>query len=181
METQARIQQASHRLRVACTVMIWALPVVVGLYWLGLNYAPEWMSMTLRNQLPVRIQGQLPLWSLGLAYLMSMLQGGVAIYALIQLRRLFGLYELGIIFEIENVVCLRKVGKAIIVWSVGETFCNALVGIAVTLPNPPGQRLLTLGLTSSQVLALFAGFMVLTIAWVMEEGRKMQVEQSLIV
>ncbi len=181
MESRERIRRAGRRLRKACTAMIWALPFVAALFWLGLNYFPEFSREALRDQLPIKIQGQLPFRHLVLGYLVNMVQMGVVIYGLINLRRLFRLYEQGLIFESENVLCLRQVGKAIIVWAVAETFVNSVLGIVLTLHNPPGQRLLQVGVSSAQALLLFGGFMVLTIAWVMDEGRKIQAEHSLIV
>ena len=148
---------------------------------MGLNYFPDFSREALRSQLPVRVNGTLPVWSLLLGYVITLMQMGIVIYGLAWLRRLFGLYAEGLIFEHENVACLRRVSLAVIAWAPAKTVFNALIGIAVTLPNPPGQRLLTLGVDSDQVLALFGGFALLTISWVMEEGRKVTAEQSLIV
>ena len=182
MESSQRIQRAGRRLRTACTVLIYLLPLAVALYWVGLNYFPDFSREALRSQLPVKVMdGDLPPWSLLLGFALTLMQMSIGIYALAQLRRLFGLYREGRIFEHENVACLRKISLAMIVWVPAKTVFNALVGIAVTLPNPPGQRLLTLSVDSDQALVLLAGFALLTISWVMEEGRKVQAEQSLIV
>ena len=181
MEPIERIHRIGRRLRTACTVLIWLLTLATTLYWMGFNYFPDFSREALRSQLPVNVGDTLPFWALLLGYVLTLMQLSIVIYGLAQLRRLFGLYEKGRIFEHENVACLRKVSLAVIVWAATKTVFGALVGIAVTLPNPPGQRMLTLGVDSDQVLALFAGFALLTISWVMEEGRKVQAEQSLIV
>ncbi len=88
--------------------------------------------------------------------------------------RLFSNLEKGILFGSENVTCIRRLGWLIVaipfleigfqlskmVWSVGDVMNIDLS----SLPNN-----------------LFQGFFIIFVAWIMDEGRKIQEEQELTV
>ncbi len=172
----ARIQKASRRLRGACTALLVVIPLAVALAWRFIDQIP----LTQLN-LPVKPDpGHPPIvWVLG--FLVSMIPAGVVMYAVGRLRRLFGLYARGVIFGPANVACYRRLGWASLVWAGAEFLSRPLHGLVLTWFNPPGQRLLVLGLDGNILLGLFAGAAVLTVAWVMEEGRRIEEEQALIV
>jgi len=151
-ESSERIQKASRRLRLACTLAMAGLPVVVALVWVYMNSLP-WM----KSRLPAEVMGDIPSFSLWLGFLVTMIPTGVAIYGLDKLRRLFGLYERGLIFGQENVACFRGLGRTIIAWVIAEFLCDVLLSTIVTLHHPPGQRILAVGLSSNEVGGLFAG------------------------
>ena len=55
---------------------------------------------------------------------------------------------------------------------------RSLLSVALTLHNPPGQRIFTLDIGSPDLTALLLGNILAVIAWVMEEGRKLQEDQD---
>jgi hypothetical protein len=87
----------------------------------------------------------------------------------------------GRIFDPENVACYRGLGKALLLWAGASFVQTPLLSIIATLPNPPGTRLLTLGVGSGELGFLFLGGLVLVVSWVMDEGRKLDEEQALTV
>ena len=176
MDGIERIKKASRRLRVFCTILLWLTPVAVALAWKFIEYIP----LTQVN-LPVPPNPDHPGWVFVLGFLISMLPGGTAMYAFYKMRILFGLYAEGVIFGARNVQCYRGLGWAAIYWVIAEFLSRPLHGIVLTLNNPPGQRMLVLSLDSNMIVGLFAGFAALTIAWVMDEARKIDEEQALIV
>ena len=116
-----------------------------------------------------------------LGFLISMIPGGVAMYALYQMRALFGLYAQGTVFGLANVRRYRRLGWSAIAYAAADFISQPLLGLALSWYNPPGQHLLVLSLSSNVVAALFVGAAVLTVAWVMEEGHRIEEEQALIV
>ena len=105
----------------------------------------------------------------------------VIIFGLRKLESLFSLYEQGLIFTESNVKCFRSLGRGLIVWVGCDVVRNSLLSIVLTLDNPPGHRVVTVGLGSADFTAVFVGIVVLIISWVMDEGRKIQEDQALIV
>jgi hypothetical protein len=80
------------------------------------------------------------------------------------LLRLFWLYWRGILFSAKNVNCIRLLGY----WLVVDWFINYQMQ----------GMLRDMDLSSTPVLV---GFLIIFVAWIMDEGRKIQEEQELTV
>ena len=171
-----RIARVSARLRAVTTLLMIALPVVLALCWALMNQLPF-----VSGQLPVPMKGDLPMASRVLGFLASMLPGGVAIYALSRLRRLFDLYAHGVIFRAANVDCFRQLGWSLFAWAGAGFLFNTLAGFILTYHWKPGTRWLLIGVDGQDLLAVFMGLVVITVAWVMDQGRRINEEQELFV
>ena len=183
MENSQRITVASRRLRRTCTGLILFLPLMSALFWAFFNqhYGPASRVPTSMIPLPVEVTQNLPgLIRLG-AFVTEMIPLAAMIYGLLKLRELFHLYETGLIFTDKNVACFRSLGRALIAWVICDLVKNSLLSVVLTLPNPPGHRIITLGLYSADFAAIFVGIVILIIAWVMDEARKIQEDQALII
>jgi len=93
-----------------------------------------------------------------------MVQAGLSIWAMVVLSCLFHLYEKGIFFAAKNVNFIRFFGYYMII--------NWVLDYQIQ-----GQ-LRDLELSSTP---LFGAFLIIFIAWIMDEGRKIQEEQALTV
>lgn len=171
-----RIAHLGARLRKVTTVLMYAIPLVLALCWGFMNLLPF-----VSAQLPVPVKGDLPLATRVLGFLASMLPGGVAVYALSRLRRLFDLYAQGVIFQAANVDCFRRLGWSLFAWAGAGFLFNTLAGFILTFHWTPGTRLLVIGVDSQDLAAVFMGLVVITLAWVMDQGRKINEEQELFV
>ena len=80
----------------------------------------------------------------------------------IMLLRLFWLYRRGILFSAQNVTCIRFQGYCLII----GCFIDLEMQRAIHAP-------------SVSLNPLFMGFMIIFVAWIMDEGRKIQEEQEL--
>lgn len=173
----ARIARISARLRMICGLLIVAIPIVMAIWWFFAEGAPNVLS-----RLPqVPVLSPLTFKVRLMCFLVSLIPAGVAIYALTRLRHLFGLYQQGKIFMPENVRCYRQLGRTLFAWAAASFIYTPLITMAVTSNNPPGKGMISLSLSSDDVLAVMVGLVVLTIAWVMDEGRKIREDQELIV
>lgn len=176
MENARRIQGISRRLRLTCTGLIYCLPVVCALFWVFFNqFHPPMIP------LPVRVDHDLSGLTRFFAFLVDLIPLGVTLYGLQRLKELFLLYERGSIFTERNVECLRSLGKTLIVWVGCNVARYAALSVVLTLENPAGQHMLVIGLYGSDFAGVFVGIVVLMISRVMDEGRRMQEDQSLIV
>jgi hypothetical protein len=78
--------------------------------------------------------------------------------------RLFRLYGNGILFSVKNINYIRFQGYYLILnWVVDYQMQGALLDMALS------------------TTPLFVGFLIIFIAWIMDEGRKIQEEQELTV
>jgi uncharacterized membrane protein YvlD (DUF360 family) len=178
MENPQHIIVASRRLRRICTGLIILLPLTCALFWVFFNRIRGSTSMI---PLPVPVTEDLPGLIRFFAFLAELLPMTALIYGLRKLRKLFRYYEKGLIFTEKNVACFRSLGRTLIAWVVCDVVKNSLLSIVLTLHNPPGQRLITVGLYSADFTAVFVGIVILIIAWVMDEARKIQEDQALII
>jgi hypothetical protein len=79
------------------------------------------------------------------------------------------------------VAVFQRLGWSILAWAAADFLQTMGLGIVLTLHRAAGQRLLVVSLSSDQVLVALIGLVVVTISWVMDEARKIEEEQALIV
>lgn len=176
MENIERITVASRRLRRICTGLVFFVPMVCILYWVLFNHIRHLPGMA---HFPVVVSGDLSALTRMLACFTDLIPISALIYGLLKLERLFRLYESGLIFTEKNVACFRSLGRTMIAWVICHVVRTSLISTVLTLHNPPGQRMITLGLDGSDLGGLFVGGIILTITWVMDEGRKIREDQEL--
>ena len=176
MENQnmQRIQRVSERFQRLFTVLTAAIPLLTLLYWVFFNYLP----LGLITQLPVPIQSSLVLEVRLLAFLISLIPVSVAIYGLVNLKRLFRLYEQAIVFSQQNVLYFRRIGYTLMYWVLANQIFVALISVVLTINNPPGERMLVAQLGISDIGSLIIGGVVVLVSWVMNEASKMEREQA---
>jgi hypothetical protein len=176
MDNAENIKVVSHRLKLVCTCLIIVLPVLYAAFWIFFNRVIAAMPIPL----PAPVNGPLPALSRLMAFVVSMLPLSAILLGLANLMRLFSLYERGFIFTERNVACYRRLGRVLLLWVALGFTSRVLMSIALTFHNPPGERLLAVSLQSSDFVGLFVGFTILTIAWVMDEARKLKDDLELI-
>jgi len=176
MNDLEQIKRASRRLKSFCTALLFFIPLAVALGWTFWDKTP----LTQLN-LPVAPNPEHPAIVFVLGFMISMIPAGVMMYAVQRMGRLFDLYARGIIFGQRNVACYRSLGWAVIAWVAADFISQPLHGLVLTWFNPAGQRLLILGINSNMLMGLFSGAAVLTVAWVMDEARKIEEDQALII
>ena len=93
-----------------------------------------------------------------------------ALYVLWHMRALFGQYRQSHIF---NAACARhihRIGTGLIVLAVLRVVLHPVQVLLLTLSNAPGQRAVSLQLSSSDFGLLLAGGLMIVIGWTMSEA-----------
>lgn len=175
-QAMQRLARASRRLVAASTVFLVLVPVVLALFWALLPLHPD-----LGLHLPVKVDSGLPISGQVMAFFASMIPGAVTMYGLWLLRRLFGLYQRGVVFETDNVECYRRLGWVLIAFAIARFISQPILSVVLTLHHPPGHRMLAVGLSSDDVVTVLVGAVVLTISWVMDEAHRMKQEYEMFV
>ena len=165
--------------RIIWTLYIWrgVIPLATCLIWLFINNLP-WVT---QEVLPgfVQLPLPLPIRLAGLA--VTMIPVGIMIYGITTLIQLFRLYQCGKIFQSENVACLKRLSGTILVLGVAGILTNSLLSVVLTLHHPPGEHMITFGIEGQDISLFILGYIMMTIARVMQEGCRLQQEQSLTV
>ncbi len=113
-----------------------------------------------------------------------------------KLAQLFHFYERGLFFASETIRCIKALGllcviKWLLMTMAGRFFSHPVVA-KLPAASPPGVKVVTtvqahsFGFFSFNIAGvnfgmLLAGIIIVLIAWIMDEGRKIQEEQELTV
>ena len=179
MENTKRIRVISSLGGRICTALIFLVPIMSALFWIFFNKLyPNMKALGIEIFLPWVQLHDLSAMARFMGFIASLLPNIVTIYGIMRLRRLFNLYEEGIIFSKDNVECFRGIGWALIGFVMASWICMAPLSVVFTSYNPPGQRIITMGVSSEDFTTLILGIAVLLLSWAMDEGRRIKEEQE---
>lgn len=102
----------------------------------------------------------------------------MALFGLQQLWKLFGGYAHGEVFTEIAAMRLRRLGIVMMLVCLVKPLTGAVMSIILSWHNPPGQRTLTLGLSSDDYVSLLSGAVLLAIALVMREAARLAQENA---
>ena len=180
MDNLLKIKKFSKSLHLLLSLILVIIPVYYVFYWAFVNYLPEPLinvnihSAPLSpNVLPVKLQI--------IGFITSLLPLSALIYVILNIRKLFSFYKEGEIFSFEHVSLFKKTAKALVLWVILSIFYESAKSVIFSVGNPPGSRVLKVGLSSAEITTLVVGGIVFIIAWVMDEGRILNEEKELTV
>lgn len=172
------IKKSSRKIILTLKVCCGVIPLATCLIWLFINKLPGPIQQQI---LPDFVQLPLPLATRLAGFAITLIPAGIMIFGIIILIRLFGLYQEGRIFQSENVTCLQALSRALIIFCAADIVTDSLLSVILTLHHPQGQRIISFGLEGQDFTLLIVGYIMATIARVMQEGCRLQEEQSLTV
>ena len=181
-----RIKRLSRRLKVFFIIVIVLLPCIQAVGWAyfnpqsatTLNHA---LDPTRYNMSPENIKAPLTPASRLVGFIAGMIPTGLNMLALFYLVRLFGLYAQGLIFTRDNVRYIRLTGYVLLIRQAAHPVHQTLETIALTINNPPGQRMIQIGLTDDNLSQIVVALIIILVSWIMDEGRKLKEEEALVI
>jgi len=180
MNNLSKIKKFSRKFHLLLSLLIVVAPLYYILYWTLINYLPTQL-VTVNTPATPLIPYKLSLqWQL-VGFLVSLLPLTAFIYGTLNLRKLFSFYKEGDIFSYAHVTIFKSISKALLWWVFFSMLYESAKSILFSLGAAPGNRVVEVGFTSSELTALMVGIVVLVIAWVMDEGRIMAEENELTV
>ncbi|MDN3920742.1 DUF2975 domain-containing protein [Roseateles violae] len=165
--------------RLAWLVRLLSLVGVAGVLLLPLLFwsQPDWVASVARREwglTTLQLDGGARLGGLAA----TALPAGCALAAIWQIWRLFGCYGRGELLAPRPARHLHRLGLALVALAFAMPVAHTLNVLALTLGNPPGQRMLTFGLSSMHYLSLLFGLMLLALAAVMQEAARVADENA---
>jgi hypothetical protein len=193
MKTElSKIKRISVFFRIVFITLFIAIPLLNVIGWI---YAPESMRLmqgiVIVDVIPQAYMdhhngaGPIILHTLSMSekiggYLVSMIPMLVHLAVLYFLIKLFKLYELGEIFSLNVVRYIRNIGYALLLEQLLlQPIYQFLMGIVLTLNNPPGHRIASITLDQTNVGIVLVALLAILISWIMAEGCKLREEQQL--
>lgn len=114
-----------------------------------------------------------------LGFLISTIPTMIEMLVLYFLIKLFELYERGEIFSLDHVRYIRNIGYALLAGQLIEPFYQFVMGIVLTMHNPPNHRFAAITLDQNNIGILLTALLVILISWIMAEAYKLREEQQL--
>lgn len=178
-----RLRRTATVLRYIFLLGLWGLPILrIAACWLfeakdAESPTPFHFGMDLPPGLTITepLTPAQHLWLLAANLLPMALTAGVCYY----LARLFGGYAKGRIFTADAVSSIRRLGWLLLTGQLVSPLNQAAESLALTYRNPVGHRMLAIGFNQTHLEFGLIAVIVLLVAWVMDEGRKLQEEQEL--
>ena len=111
----------------------------------------------------------------------SLIPLGATMLCLWWLVRLFGLFSAGEIFTGNTVKYIRRTGWTMLAGVALVPVQEALLTLVLTMHNPPGERMITISLQSTDLRDLLIAGIIILVSWIMDEGRKLRETDELTV
>lgn len=179
-----KITLVSKILQVVFWIVMICLPILNLLFWLyfddfrSLGFGDRIGGIDLRS---IPLQLPLPLSAKMFALAAGILTLAVDMTIAYLLIKLFRLYAAGRIFTADNVKFIRWIGYTILIGQAISPVHQALLTLALTFPNPPGHKMIAIGVGNQNLFAIVSAVIIILVAWIMDEGRRLQEEQALVI
>ncbi len=170
-----KIRRASLVFQKFITALMALLPLTVLSMWAFVDLE------TLKLGLTEAQVGPLTTFERWLAATLSLIPLSVALIVLFNLRRLFGLYAQGQIFEASNVRCFRNMGWALVAIVPTNILFNSALSVLLSFDRAVGERMLALTVSSDGIWIAIVGAVIVIISWVMAEAAELSQDNAAIV
>jgi len=174
MTNTQKIQRVSALMHALCVLILIFFPLFLLWFFMDLerfNGTLEYLGNTLRPEtiaLPYRILG----------FIISMVPVALLMWGLFHLMALFELFRKAVFFSEANARLLHKFAMMLFFSTLASPIARALVSVAVTINNPPGQRAVVVNIESGDLNSLFVATVFLAVAWVMREAHALAQENA---
>lgn len=171
-----KITRVSLTLRILSWLGLLGTPSVVGIVWFAGSESlllsgeathfliPHGASFESgRLDLPMRFNG----------FLISMIPGLVTMYGFLHLARLFERFARLEFFTVDTVRHFRIFATTVVAVGILMPLSGALLSLATSLGNSPGNTLISVTAGDSELATIFLGCVMLVIAYVMEQGKRL--------
>lgn len=165
-ENLNRIQRVSKSFKLLCSALLIITPLLPVFYWSFFNS----LSLDFTDDLPIAINGPLPISTLLMACLVSFLPVSATVYGLWNLRKLFSLYQQAVVFTDKNANYLRKFGISLFFWVAANKIFSSLISVILSMNLAPGERMLVITINSEDIATLVIGAVIVLVSWVMKEA-----------
>ena len=178
LPVERALLRSAHRLALGAQGLAWLIPPLVVAPFLLLDAA------TLPVSAGLGVWFQSLAWTSaqrGLAAGVALLPALAVMLALFALARICREYASGHLFSNAVLSAYRRLGAALIATTCLHWLQPTLLGLALSLTVPPGERLLTIGVSSDDLLLVLVTAVVFLLASVMQVAQRVQSENDEIV
>ena len=115
-------------------------------------------------------------WHIWSAYILGLFPNLLLIWAIYQMRGLFGLYRRGEVLTRPAALHIRQIGFALTGIGILPLLVRPLQTVLLTMANPPGSRSISFAISSSDLGYLLGGGLMILIGWAMLQAAEVAEE-----
>jgi hypothetical protein len=169
-----KIRRASKKLDLLCLLALFVLPTLVPFVWMSDTSA----LAQLANLAPSSIQNPIQSWQRVAGILFTEIPVTLMCVGLWQARKCFQEFSKGEIFTDKAAVYLKKFSVWMMRSAIAALIVSALLSSILTLGNAPGSRILSIAVSTEQVVLLFFSCVVWLMAEIIRQGQALAKENS---
>ena len=173
-----RITWWSRFLRRVSIVLVFLTPV--GLVWTWTHFDQVAAFLPATAGIPYDPANVTPLIRIG-AFFLNMVPGVIAMYGFLQLYRLFELFSIGRYFDADAIRRVRNFALTALTYGIAAPLSRFLIGVLVSMSNPPGERVFLLRISSDDLVIIFLSGVFFVIAGVWGKAKEIADENAAIV
>lgn len=119
-----------------------------------------------------------PWWQIAGGIILSSVPLLALALGLYHLRKLFQTYGQRAYFSGIAANHLGKMGQYVAIWTILELLCQPLLSYWLTMQEPVGQRMVTIGIDAGNIVALFMAACISVIAQILKQASKLHCENQ---
>lgn len=176
-----KIKNTSHLLFLLFRTLCWALPLGTAyLILFHLNSMLDWGSWhTILSQTHIINPTHYSLLHRLIILLIELLPLSITVLICNQLARLFHLFELGTLFEEENIRLIKRISIYMIMGELIQLIYQPMITAALTFNNPKGERIASITLGTTNISTLITAFIILVASWIIKEAQQLKADSQL--
>ncbi|RBP81237.1 DUF2975 domain-containing protein [Marinomonas rhizomae] len=176
MQQSSKIKYLSSFIHFILSISIAIVPVYYVSYWFFINQYPIMSA----NSSPIEAHA-LPLEMQAIGFISSLLPLSTLILILLNVRKLFSYYKEGIVFSMTHVSLFKTTSRLLLLWVFLSIAYESGKSVIFSWSNPIGERGLSIGFGSEQLIVIIVATFIYVISWIVDEGRKLAEENQMTV
>ena len=180
-----KIKRISQIFRFLILIIFITVPLLQAMFWiqapeplsLGNLFTGNWIAVTFIPK-AVQILHQFTTADRFNGFLISLIPTSLVMLICYYLISLFKLYQTGVIFSLDNVRLIKKIGIVLFLSQIVQPFYQFLLSMSLTWENPIHHRYGFISLNQTSFGILLTGLILILISWIMAEGHKLKEEQD---
>ncbi|MEB7885405.1 DUF2975 domain-containing protein [Serratia fonticola] len=182
--TLDRLTRFSQRMATITLCLLLAMLLFNATYWLFPSLAANdgyGFHVSISNELISALGVDLylfPWWQIAGGIIFSSVPLLALALGLYHLRKLFQTYAQRAYFSGTAAHHLGKMGQYVAIWTILELLCQPVLSYWITMHEPVGQRMVTLGIDTGNIVALFLAACIAVIAQILKQASKLHYENQ---
>ncbi|GLR72649.1 DUF2975 domain-containing protein [Agaribacter marinus] len=117
-------------------------------------------------------------WQLYLTCVIAMIPSVILVWGLFYLRKAFFAFQQNRIFEMTNVVHIKRFAISLILVAIAGTLANIFAGLILSIQHPSGQKILSIQFKSYDLSTLLIGLVFWLIAKILIQANDISKENQ---